>query len=82
MYQPSHLQPYLPARKELTTFAVLTILLIISTIINAIMCTANFNRGLKPHVSSRKLDHDDEKGHMTEMQGHIKAGNDGRMTID
>jgi len=83
MYQPSHLKPYLPARKELTTFAVITILLIVATILNAILCTNNFNRGLKPHITTRKLEDADEKAGMTEMSGNVSMGGAaGRMTID
>ncbi|KAF2017879.1 hypothetical protein BU24DRAFT_345795 [Aaosphaeria arxii CBS 175.79] len=45
---------YMPARKSLTSFAVLTILLVIVTIVIACICTHNFNKGLKPHVNSKK----------------------------
>lgn len=50
MYQPSKMTPYLPARKELTTFAVLTILLMTLTIIVACMCAHNYGKGLKPYI--------------------------------
>ncbi|EHY60446.1 UPF0658 Golgi apparatus membrane protein C23H3.04 [Exophiala dermatitidis] len=61
MYSPSHSGAYLPARKELTTFAVLTIILIILTIINACLCAHNYNRGLKPYVNKSSTIDDDEK---------------------
>ncbi len=51
---PAIMDQYLPARHSLTTFAVLTILLLIVTIGTAIMCMMNFNKGLKPHVNGRK----------------------------
>ncbi|RMD41049.1 hypothetical protein DV735_g4085, partial [Chaetothyriales sp. CBS 134920] len=54
MYEPSHEAPYIPARKELTTFAILTILLIIATIINAIFCAVNYHKGLRPYVEHTK----------------------------
>ena len=41
---------YLPARRTLAVFAVITILLLIVTIVVACWCTNNFNKGLKPHV--------------------------------
>jgi len=41
---------YLPARKTLTVFAVITIILLLITIVVAICCTLNFGKGLKPHV--------------------------------
>src|SRR5215472_3836137 len=41
---------YLPARKTLTVFAVITIILLLITIYVAICCTLNFGKGLKPHV--------------------------------
>lgn len=50
MYQTSKEAPYLAARKELTTFAVLTIGLLIGTIIIACMCANNYGKGLKPYV--------------------------------
>ena len=53
---------YLPARKSLTTFAVITVMLIILTIINACVCTHNFNKGLKPHIARRKVDNRDNFG--------------------
>ena len=61
MYSDSHERPYVPERKELTTFAVLTILLIIATIINACLCAANYKKGLKPYVERRKLDNPEDK---------------------
>ena len=88
MYEPGHLDAYLAARKELTTFAVLTIILIVMTIINACMCANNFNRGLKPYVTKRKLESEDEKNRYT-YNTEMTAGpssNPGplptRMTID
>ncbi|KAL8758856.1 MAG: hypothetical protein Q9184_003805, partial [Pyrenodesmia sp. 2 TL-2023] len=45
MYQPGeHRKIFDPVRRPLTTFAILTIILIILTIINACMCTANFGK--------------------------------------
>jgi len=89
MYQPGHLDAYLPARKELTTFAVLTILLLLMTIVNACMCANNFNRGLKPYITSRKLESHEEKNRYTYTE-EMTAGPSGgklaqvpsRMTID
>src|SRR4051812_44453150 len=88
MYELGHLEAYLPARKELTTFAVLTIILILLTIVNACVCANNFNRGLKPYINKHKLENQDEKNqypYTTEMI----AGPSGklppvpsRMTID
>lgn len=54
MYSASHGELYKPARKELTTFAVLTIILLLMTIINACMCAHNFEKGLKPYVTKRR----------------------------
>lgn len=87
MYSPSRSFQYLAARKELTTFAVITILLILCTIVNACMCTNNFNRGLKPFVQRRKVESEGEKDPYTgtEMISDPsgKAGMvPSRMTID
>jgi len=79
MYEPGHRDAYLAARKELTTFAVLTLILIIMTIINACMCANNFKRGLRPYVTSRKFESDDEKRnrypYTTEMTGGRSKAN-------
>ncbi|KAF7958406.1 hypothetical protein EAE96_001955 [Botrytis aclada] len=84
MYQPAKAADYLPVRKNLTSFAVITIILIILTIVNASLCTANFNKGLKPHLRSRKIGGEEEKmDHMTELpdlnNSHKQTN---RMTID
>jgi hypothetical protein len=88
MYESGHLDAYLPARKELTTFAVLTIILIVLTIINACLCANNFGKGLKPYVTKRKLENEDEKNRYT-YTTEMTAGPSGkpgpmpaRMTID
>lgn len=80
MYQPSHEGFYLPVRKNLTSFAVITILLIICTICNATVCMLNFDKGLRPHVMKRKIGGDNEKA-MTELPD-LKNPVSSRMTID
>lgn len=85
MYQPAKEKNYLPARKNLTSFSVLTIILIVLTIINACVCMANFGKGLKPHVLKRQIGGEEEKAeHMTELpdlkHGHQPVSS--RMTID
>lgn len=96
MYQhsSSRYRLYDPVRRPLTTFAVMTVILITLTIINACMCTANFGRGLKPHIAGRKVESEEEKlanGNMTEMPNYHYGGYGGpgaggtmgsRMTID
>ena len=61
MYSSSREGAYLPARKELTTFAVLTIILILLTIANACLCANNYKRGLKPYVNKTRDADEDEK---------------------
>ncbi len=82
MYQPSRAAPYLKVRKSLTTFAVITILLIIITIINAIMCAINFRKGLKPYIAKRKVESEEEKPNMMEMPNLSHGPVPSRMTID
>ncbi|KAI1006506.1 hypothetical protein K3495_g1711 [Podosphaera aphanis] len=84
MYQGSHELNYLPVRKSLTSFAVLTIILIILTIINASVCTANFGLGLKPHIMKRKIGGEEsaEKDNMTELPDLKHGPVSSRMTID
>lgn len=73
---------YRPARRSLTSFAVITLILITVTIINAIMCMLNFNKGLKPHITKRKFQSEEEKHTMTEMSPHVAQSAPSRMTID
>jgi hypothetical protein len=82
MYQPNFEQNYKPARRSLTTFAVITILLIILTIGNAIACIMNFDKGLKPHITKRKLPDDEDKHSMTDMSNPVSQPVPSRMTID
>lgn len=83
MYQPSKEKDYMPVRKNLTSFAVITIILIILTIVNASLCTANFDKGLKPHLRSRKIGGEEEKAdHMTELPDLHNSKANNRMTID
>lgn len=83
MYQPSHEAFYLPIRKTLTSFAVITIILIVLTIINGSVCMANFNKGLKPHILKSKLGGEDEKMvRMNELPDPKNGPVSSRMTID
>jgi len=45
---------YIPARRSLTTFAVLTICLLIITVAIAITCTRNFNQGLRDRLTRKR----------------------------
>ncbi|KAK2740584.1 hypothetical protein FQN55_008793 [Onygenales sp. PD_40] len=82
MYSPEREENYLPARTSLTFFTVITISLIIMTIVNACMCTHNFNKGLKPHISTRKVTDEEEKGNNTELSSNPQGPLPTRMTID
>lgn len=86
----SKVTEYLPARKALTVFAVITILLLVATIVTACLCTRNFNKGLKPHIQKRKVESPDDSkstpyhGGASEFQGpsHQLGHIQNRMTID
>lgn len=80
MYQPGRYKEYLPARRSLTFFAVITLLLIVLTIINACVCTHNFNKGLKPHINKKKAPKEEEK--TTELSSNISNQMPSRMMID
>ena len=83
MYQhTTRAQRYIPARKTLTSFAVITIVLIVLTIVNAIVCASNFRRGLKPYIVNRKVESEDEKQNMMEMPNLSHGPVPSRMTID
>jgi NADH:ubiquinone oxidoreductase subunit 6 (subunit J) len=73
-------EEYKPARKSLTVFAVLTILLLLLTIVIACMCTHNFNKGLKPHVNKKTVSSD--KAYGTEMPSVEGPQRTQRMEID
>jgi hypothetical protein len=81
IYQPAYRENYKPVKRSLTAFAVITILLIILTIVNAIICLRNFNSGLKTHLTpSRKVD---EKPDMNSINlQDVKTQVPSRMTID
>lgn len=83
MYQTGYEDAYKPVRKNLTSFAAIAIILIVLTIANAIVCASNFKKGLKVHISKRKITSEEEKAdHMTELPD-LKHGNaPQRMTID
>ncbi|KAI0443238.1 hypothetical protein F4803DRAFT_331134 [Xylaria telfairii] len=82
IYDPSQRAAYKPVQKSLTAFAVLTIILIILTIINALVCLFNFGHGLKQHLlkpSRQEMDKDQASYSMHDVkQPQIPS----RMTID
>ncbi|KAH8700575.1 hypothetical protein BGW36DRAFT_395637 [Talaromyces proteolyticus] len=81
MYQPAKEAEYAPARRSLTFFAVITLFLIVGTIINAILCTNNFHKGLKPHIWKIRRSNDEEKS--TELGSRVPGeGIPARMMID
>jgi hypothetical protein len=50
MYSPARAKDYEPARKTLTVFAVITIILLVVTIVIAVRCALNYGKGLKNHI--------------------------------
>ena len=61
MFSRAREHNYIAARKELLTFAVLTIILILMTIVNCIWCATNYNKGLRPYLARRKVQSEEEK---------------------
>lgn len=80
MYSPSTYAEYLQAQRSLTFFAVITLVLIVMTIINACLCMHNFHKGLKPHVNKKKARKEAEK--TTELSSNITGQVPNRMMID
>lgn len=84
IYQPHTEALYRPVRKSLSAFSVITILLILLTIANAIICMTNFGKGLKQHLKSAR-GRDEEKSaemnsiSLSEMKQPAVPS---RMTID
>ncbi|KKK22399.1 hypothetical protein P175DRAFT_0508024 [Aspergillus ochraceoroseus IBT 24754] len=79
MYQPATANNYMPARRSLTFFAIITLILIVLTIVNACMCMHNFNKGLKPHINKKKARKETEKS--TELST-VTSEVPSRMMID
>lgn len=80
MYQPEKYREYLPARCSLTFFAIITLVLIIATIINACMCTRNFHKGLRPHICKTRVNPEEKT---TELSSNMPgAPMPTRMMID
>lgn len=61
MYMKNTEGPYIPARKELTAFAALTILLLLMTITVACVCAHNYGKGLMPYIRGGKGAANDDK---------------------
>ncbi|CAG8004096.1 unnamed protein product [Penicillium salamii] len=78
MYDPETKPLYLPALNPMTFFAVITLVLITVTIINACLCVHNFHRGLKPHIN-KKRNKEEEKN--TELNSNLTQV-PSRMMID
>ncbi|KAJ5788656.1 hypothetical protein N7457_003646, partial [Penicillium paradoxum] len=78
MYAPATFPQYLPARPSMTFFAIITIILIVITIINACLCANNFNRGLKPHINKKKNKEAEKTTELTSNLTQIPS----RMMID
>ncbi|KAL4791424.1 hypothetical protein BDV19DRAFT_311269 [Aspergillus venezuelensis] len=80
MYQPATENEYLVARRSLTFFAVITLILIVVTIIIACICMHNFHKGLKPHINKKKADKNAEKNstELSNVAGQVPT----RMMID
>ncbi|KAL3496604.1 hypothetical protein BJX62DRAFT_102455 [Aspergillus germanicus] len=83
MYQPATANDYLSARRSLTFFAIITLILIVMTITNACVCMHNFNKGLKPHINKKKKGKDAEKNdNSTELSNVASEQVPARMMID
>jgi hypothetical protein len=85
IYQPGHKDVYKAVTKSLTGFGVITLILIVLTIINASICMANFEKGLKQFVlKSRIGEEGEEKVDMNMIElPDVKHGQvPSRMTID
>ncbi|KAH9906570.1 hypothetical protein F4778DRAFT_778960 [Xylariomycetidae sp. FL2044] len=80
IYDPDEARFYMPVRKSLTAFAVMTIILIVLTIINAMICMYNFGNGLKQHLvrPRQEIDKDQASYSMNDVKQPLPS----RMTID
>ncbi|OQE11456.1 hypothetical protein PENVUL_c002G06251 [Penicillium vulpinum] len=78
MYSPTTYFKYLPARPSMTFFAIITLILIVITIINACLCVHNFNRGLKPHINKKKTKEAEKTTELSSNLSQVPS----RMMID
>lgn len=76
-----HAAQYMPVRKSLTAFAVLAIMLLIFTIINAFFCMNNYGAGLKTHLLRKDSVQEKSEDGSVDMH-HLKPTAPSRMTID
>ncbi|KAK4462065.1 hypothetical protein QBC42DRAFT_176900 [Cladorrhinum samala] len=82
IYQNGHKQDYIAVRRSLTAFAVMTIVLIILTIINALVCMSNFDAGLKTHLLTPRLTDPEKEDANSYQLNDQKPALPSRMTID
>jgi hypothetical protein len=82
IYQTGHAQDYFAVRRSLTAFAVMTIILIILTIINAFVCMSNFGAGLKAHLLRPRLTDPEKEDANSYQLNDQKPALPSRMTID
>ncbi|KAH6657788.1 hypothetical protein BKA67DRAFT_532979 [Truncatella angustata] len=73
---------YQPVKKSMTAFAVITILLIVITVVNCMVCMLNFGAGLKQHLYNKPNDMD--KDQVSYSMNDVKQSTQlpTRMTID
>jgi multisubunit Na+/H+ antiporter MnhB subunit len=72
MYDPSRADKYVHTRRFLTFFAVLSLLVVGGTVVNAIFCFRNFGKGLKPHISMKTE---------SNKTSTVSDGNERKMTL-
>ncbi|TDZ32048.1 UPF0658 Golgi apparatus membrane protein [Colletotrichum spinosum] len=82
IYQPETRLQYQPVKKSLTAFTVITILLIICTIVNCIVCMRNFGAGLKNHLRKPSKDLEKNPDMNSISLQDVKPQIASRMTID
>ena len=64
---------YIPARRSLTTFAVITVLLLLITIVYCLICTFNFKKGLKPHVTGKSMHQRSASLEMNKLYSNVET---------
>lgn len=74
-------EQYMPVRKSLTAFAVICIMLLILTIVNAVFCMNNYGSGLKAHLLRKDSVAEKSEDGSVDMH-HLKPTTPSRMTID
>lgn len=80
--KPNLVHYYKAVRKPLITFAVVTLVMDLATIANAILCTFNFGKGLRDYFESKGKNDESQQGQNMSNLEQGRNNRVSRLTID